>query len=120
MKLVLRFLTHIRRVAVFSIGLVLVAAIGYQAVLQVRAQVAIQETALNQAALDSERRATALSYFFSEQKDFLKDLAESRALHAYFENQALVMSMDEEGYAMLSRTDPMDETALENMLGTPI
>ena len=86
MKLVLRFLIHIRRVAVFSIGLVLVVAIGYQAVVQVRAQVAIQETALKQAALDSERRATALSYFFSEQKDFLKDLAESRALHAYFEN----------------------------------
>jgi len=74
MKLVLRSLINFRRVAVFSIGLGLVVAIGYLAVVQVRAQVAIQESAQKQAALDSERRATALSYFFSEQKDCLKDL----------------------------------------------
>ena len=93
MKLVPRFLTNLRRVAVFSIGLGLVVAMGYLVVVQVRAQVALQQSALKQATFDSERRATALSYFFSEQKDFLRDLAESRALHAYFENRALGMSL---------------------------
>jgi signal transduction histidine kinase len=94
MKLVPRFLTNFRQAAVFSIGLGLVVAMGYLVVVQVRAQVALQQSALNQATFDSERRATALSYFFSEQKDFLRDLSESRALHAYFENRALGMSLE--------------------------
>ncbi len=93
MKLVPRFLTHMRRVAVFAIGLGLVVAMGYLVVVQVRAQVALQQAALKQATFDSERRATALSYFFSEQRDFLRDLAGSRSLQAYFENRALGMSM---------------------------
>ena len=87
-----RLSTMIRRAAVFSIGLGLVLATGYLVVVQVRAQVALQESARKQATFDSERRATALSYFFSEQKDFLRDLAGSRALQAYFENRALGMS----------------------------
>ncbi|MDR3684436.1 MAG: ATP-binding protein [Geothrix sp.] len=93
MKLVPRFPTPLRRLAVFSIGLGLVVAMGYLVVVQVRAQVALQQAALKQATFDSERRATALSYFFSEQRDFLRDLAESRALQAYFENRALGMSL---------------------------
>ncbi len=94
MKPVTRTLTHLRQLAVFSIGLGLVAAIGYLVVFQVRAQVALQQSALKQAVFDSEARATGLGYFFSEQKDLIQDLADSRELHAYFENQALGMSME--------------------------
>ena len=89
-----RFLQDLRRLAVFAIGLGLVAAVGYLVVVQVQAQVALQRSALRQAAYDSERRASALAYFFSEQKDFIRNLAGNRALAGYFENQALGMSLE--------------------------
>jgi len=89
-----RSLQDLRRLAVFAIGLGLVVAVGYLVVVQVQAQVALQRSALRQAAYDSERRASALAYFFSEQRDFIRNLAGNRALAGYFENQALGMSLE--------------------------
>jgi len=82
------------RIAIVSIGVGLVIAIGYLTVTQYRSQIAIRQTALKDVIYDSERRATALGYFFSEQRDILKELAESRELSGYFENKALGMSME--------------------------
>lgn len=82
------------KIAVVFIGVGLVGAIAYLAFAQFRSQVTLQQTALKQVTYDSERRATALVYFFSEQQVHLKELAESREVSAYFENKALGMSME--------------------------
>jgi PAS domain S-box-containing protein len=87
-------LKALSKIAVISIGLGLVGAIIYLVIVQYHSQAAFQNTALKQVAYDSERRATTLGYFFSEQQDYLQDLAESRELSAYFENKALGMSME--------------------------
>ena len=76
------------------IGLALVSYIGYLVLAQYRTQLVIQDAALKQLTSDSAQRATAVSYFFSERMDDLRDLAESRELSAYYENQALGMSME--------------------------
>jgi two-component system, cell cycle sensor histidine kinase and response regulator CckA len=53
----------------------------------------IQDFALEQLRQDSEKRATAVSYFYSERRNDLSSLADQRALSTFFENQALGMSM---------------------------
>ena len=80
------------RLVLTAMAAVLGAAVLYVVLAQYRAQVALQATALGQVAYDCERRATALSYFLAEQQDTVKELAESRLLTSYFENQALGMS----------------------------
>lgn len=57
-------------------------------------QVELQKSGLEQMRLDTEKHAGAASYFFSEQKDHLKNLTEKRELAAFFENKALGMSME--------------------------
>jgi two-component system, cell cycle sensor histidine kinase and response regulator CckA len=76
------------------IGLALAGYIGYLVLIQYRTQLVLQDNALKQLTSDSAKRATAVSYFFSERKDDLRDLAQSREISAYFENQALGMSME--------------------------
>jgi two-component system, cell cycle sensor histidine kinase and response regulator CckA len=76
------------------IGLTLVGYIGFLVLNQYRTQLDIQKSALKQLSSDSARRATAVSYFFSERKDDLRELGQSREISAYFENQALGMSME--------------------------
>ncbi len=41
-----------------------------------------------------ERKVTALGYFYSERSDDLNNLSKTKAIEAYFANQALGMSMD--------------------------
>ncbi len=82
------------KIAAFSIGLVLAGYIAYLVVAQYRSQLALQHIALQQLTYDSETRATAISYFYSEREDDLRHLAESRELTAFFENRALGMSME--------------------------
>jgi two-component system, cell cycle sensor histidine kinase and response regulator CckA len=53
----------------------------------------IQDFALEQLRQDAEKRAMAVSYFYSERRNDLSSLAEQRALSTFFENQALGMSM---------------------------
>ena len=53
----------------------------------------LQTRTLEQLQQETIKRATALSYYFAERKNDLKALSESRGLSAYYENQALGMSM---------------------------
>ena len=53
----------------------------------------LQKRTLEQLQQETTKRATALSYYFAERKNDLKSLSESKVLSAYFENQALGMSM---------------------------
>ena len=76
------------------IGLTLVGYIGYLVLAQYRTQLVIQDAALKQLTSDRAKRATAVSYFLSERKDDLRELAESREISSYFENMALGMSME--------------------------
>jgi hypothetical protein len=48
---------------------------------------------LEQLQQETIKRATALSYYFAERKNDLKALSESRVMSAYYENEALGMSM---------------------------
>lgn len=75
------------------VGLILVALIGFLLWSNYQAQVELQESASRQLRHDSEKLATTVGYFFSERKDDLKNLAESRELAIYFENKDLGMSM---------------------------
>jgi two-component system, sensor histidine kinase and response regulator len=57
-------------------------------------QVELQGLTLKNLRQDLEKRAKAVSYFFSERRNDLKNLATSRDLVMYFENRALGMSME--------------------------
>jgi PAS domain S-box-containing protein len=94
MKANLNPLRSLSKIAAVFIGVGLVVAIVYLVIAQYRSQVALQQTALKQVTYDSERRATALGYFFSEQQDYMRELADSREISVYFENKALGMSME--------------------------
>jgi diguanylate cyclase (GGDEF)-like protein len=48
----------------------------------------------DQLRLGLEKRANALSYFFSERRDDLLTLSQAKAVQAFFANQALGMSME--------------------------
>lgn len=76
------------------IGLALVGYIVYLVLVQYRTQMAVQEAELRQLASDSTQRAAGISFFFNEREEDLLNLAQSRELSAYFENQALGMSME--------------------------
>ena len=89
-----KMVAQMSRLLAALIGLALVGYIGYLVLAQYRTQVAIQDGALNQLTSDSARRASAVSYFFADRKDDLKNLAQCRELSAYFENEALGMSME--------------------------
>jgi two-component system, cell cycle sensor histidine kinase and response regulator CckA len=104
------------------IGLALVGYIGFLVLAQYRTEVAIQEAALRQLTADSVRRGTAVSYFFSERKDNLRDLAQSRELSAFFENRDLGMSMEYGLKASLLILDDMLEKVriAKQLAGTPI
>jgi PAS domain S-box-containing protein len=91
---VIKIIAHTSRLLAALIGITLVSYIGYLVLAQYRTQLVLQEAALKQLASDSARRATAVSYFFSERKDDLRQLEQSREFSAYFENKALGMSME--------------------------
>jgi len=76
------------------IGLALVGYVCYLVVAQYRTQVAIQAAELSQFTAENAKRATAISYFFAERQEDLRNLAQSREVSAYFENKALGMSME--------------------------
>ena len=57
-------------------------------------QVKLRESTLEQLRQDMKKSAMAVNYFCSERKNDLKNLAESRAISAFFENKALGMSME--------------------------
>jgi hypothetical protein len=84
----------IRRIAAIVFSLALAGYMGFLLYSQYRSQSKLQKYYLNRQLHDTEKRATAVSYFFSERIDDVTRLAESRELSVYFENQALGMSME--------------------------
>ena len=83
--------THI---AVVGASIFLIGYIGFLVALNYISLRGLHESALEQLRQDTEKRAIALSYFCSERKNDLKDLAEGRMISAFFENRALGMSME--------------------------
>ncbi len=81
-------------VAAFLLCLALIVYIGILVLSQYRGRVALQESQIRQLTQELEKRATAVRYFSREREDDLQNLAESRELSAYFENQALGMSLE--------------------------
>ncbi len=81
----------------FATIIVSVVLVGFIASLVVKnylSQLELQGYALEQLKQDIEKRATAVSYFYSERRNDLKNLAESREISIFFENKALGMSME--------------------------
>ncbi len=75
------------------IGVGLIACIVFLLVSNYLSQVELQKSAVEQLVHDAEKRATAVSYFFSERKNDLQNILEHRAVSAFFENKALGMSL---------------------------
>ncbi|MCK8601950.1 hybrid sensor histidine kinase/response regulator [Desulfoferrobacter suflitae] len=76
------------------VNFVLVAYIGFLLFAHYLSQAELQKASLAQLSQDSEKRATAVSYFYSERKNDLRGLEKSRAISIFFENKALGMSME--------------------------
>ena len=85
---------------------VLVAYMGFLIIANYLSQVELQKGVLEQLRQDTEKRAIALSYFFSERTNDLKELTKKREISAYFENKALGMSMT---YGLLASLDAIAE-----------
>lgn len=83
-----------QNLAVIAIGAVLVGYIAFLLMANYYSQIEMQKSGLEQMRLDTEKHAIAVSYFFSEQKDHLKNLTEKREIAVFFENKALGMSME--------------------------
>jgi len=83
-----------RNFALVVVSVALVTYIGFLLGANYLSQLELQESALEQLRQDTEKRATAVSYFYSERKNDLKDLAASREISIFFENKALGMSME--------------------------
>ncbi|HIJ95821.1 MAG TPA: response regulator [Desulfuromonadales bacterium] len=99
-----RILTSIQRIAPFLIALALVAYLGFLLTDLYRSRSELQRSGRLHLLQDADKRAQALSYFFSEQLTDLSDLAAHRDLSAYFENVALGMSME---YGLATSLDEM-------------
>ena len=80
--------------AIIALGAVLVGYIAFLLIANYHSQIELQKSGSEQMRLDTEKHADAIGYFFSEQKDHLKNLAEKREISAFYENKALGMSME--------------------------
>jgi len=77
-----------------TISILLIGLIYLLIVSNYLAQSELQEAAHTQFKHETEKRAAAVSYYFSERKNDLRNLETHRALSAFFENRALGMSME--------------------------
>ena len=82
-----------RHVAIVA-GLLMVGYICLLVSINYFSQLKLRESTLEQLRHDMEKRARVVNYFCSERKNDLKNLAENRAISAFFENKALGMSME--------------------------
>jgi two-component system, cell cycle sensor histidine kinase and response regulator CckA len=92
----------------------LVVYMGFLIVANYLSEAKLQEGLLDQLRQDTEKRAIALTYFFSERTNDLRDLARSRAISSYFENKALGMSMTYGLQASLDAISVAFERVLED------
>ncbi|MBE9546568.1 MAG: hypothetical protein IMF10_03610, partial [Proteobacteria bacterium] len=75
-------------------GVTLVVFIGFLLISIYLSQVDLQKTAIERLMHDTEKTATAVSYFCTERRSDVKNLAMARAIDIFFENRALGMTMD--------------------------
>ena len=80
--------------ATIIVGVLLVGFIAFLVVKNYLSQLELQGYALEQLNQDIEKRAMAVSYFYSERRNDLKNLAKSREISLFFENKGLGMSME--------------------------
>jgi signal transduction histidine kinase/CheY-like chemotaxis protein/HPt (histidine-containing phosphotransfer) domain-containing protein len=81
-------------VIIIVTGLLLAGLVAFLISRNYLAQVDLQQYALKNLQQGLEKHAEAVSYFYAERLNDLKNLAENREISIYFENQALGMSMD--------------------------
>ncbi|MEA3415954.1 MAG: histidine kinase dimerization/phosphoacceptor domain -containing protein [Thermodesulfobacteriota bacterium] len=81
-------------IALIVTGLALVVYVSFLVVSNYLSQADLQKTVFERLQNEVEKRATAVSYFYTERKNDLKNLAASRALEIFFENKALGMTME--------------------------
>jgi PAS domain S-box-containing protein len=88
--------TYLKRpnLAVIAIGAVLVGYIAFLLMANYHSQIKLQKSGLELMRHDTEGHTVAVSYFFSERKNDLKNLTETREISAFYENKALGMSME--------------------------
>ncbi len=77
-----------------GVTLILIGFIGFLVAANYQAQRRVRAFAMAQLRHDTETRADALSYYFSERRNDLENLASSRSILVFFENKALGMSME--------------------------
>ena len=82
------------RFVAYFLCVLLACLVGYLAISQYRARVALQGAQIRQLGQDLEKRAFAVGYFFSERIEDVNQFAKGRELSIYFENLALGMSME--------------------------
>jgi signal transduction histidine kinase len=87
-------LTSFSKISAVMVCIASIGYVGYLVVAHYQAQVALQESQRQQLIQESDRRASAASYFFSAQLNALTELSEAREISIYFENQALGMSLE--------------------------
>jgi len=109
-------LQHLSGLIAICLGLALVGYVSYLVTAQYRSQVALQNSGLQQLTIDSEKRALALSYFYSERVADLKNIAQGRELSAYFENKALGMSLQ---YGLQASLQTLDD-AVDHLRATKL
>ena len=100
----------------------LVVYMGFLIAANYLSQVELQKGVLEQLRQDNEKRAIALTYFFSERRNDLREITRSRAISSYFENKALGMSMIYGLQASLDAVAAVFERILEDktLKGDPI
>lgn len=75
------------------ITVALISCIAFLLVSNYRSQIRLREYTMQKMVRDTEERARAVSYFYSERRNDLKNLSEHRAISTFFENRALGMSI---------------------------
>jgi signal transduction histidine kinase/CheY-like chemotaxis protein/HPt (histidine-containing phosphotransfer) domain-containing protein len=86
--------TLLRRLAMVLLSLSLVGYLGFLQADMYRSRRALQDNTLASLMQDTDKRALALGYFFSERASDILELSERRELSGFFENVALGMSME--------------------------
>ena len=117
MSAILKRLFSYSKITVAIACVALVGYVGYLVMAYYRAQLALQESQRIQLVQESERRASAASYFFNAQANGLNELAEAREIAIYFENLALGMSLEYGLSASLAAVqDLFDRYVRKNLL----
>ena len=77
-------------------------------------QVEIRDASLKQFHANAHREASSIAHFFSERRNNLEDLSNSRELPAYYENKALGMSKEYGLWASLVGISALFERFVED------